>query len=138
MALTIVPALPHAQAAFDDEPLGPEDGNHGNHAGDDRPEDDLLLPRFEGQIVEELRVKLPGVSTLDLDADPHKLDDIVRLVVTARINRVDHLIDERSGRLVRTETLKVIEALEVPWEAVCAIINEANDGDGLPNDALWE
>lgn len=93
-----------------------------------RTSDDHTLPAFEGEPVDELRGKMTSTNGLDVGENAHRLDDAVRLLVTARIQRVDHIIDDRTGRLVRVETFKVVEAVEVPWTLSGALLLD-EDGD---------
>lgn len=74
------------------------------------------LPQFEGQDVECTRLKLTSVSDLELAEDTvYKIDDIVKLFVEGRVVRVDHAVDEKTGTLKRVHTIKVAEAIQVPW-----------------------
>lgn len=80
-------------------------------------------PQFEGQEVQEVRAKLSSVADLDLGDDkPLRIDQSMRLVVTARVARVDHLVDEKSGNLVRQHTLKVTDAIEVDWDSIADLV----------------
>ena len=74
------------------------------------------LPKFEGQDVEFTRLKLTSVSDLEVGEDAYRIDDIVRLFVEGRIVRVDHVVDEKSGQLKRMHTIKVVDAIPLPWD----------------------
>ncbi len=74
------------------------------------------LPKFEGQEVEFTRLKLTSVSDLEVGEDAYRIDDIVRLFVEGRIVRVDHVVDEKSGQLKRMHTIKVVDAIPLPWD----------------------
>lgn len=74
------------------------------------------LPKFEGQDVEMARFKLTSVSDLEVGEDAHRIDDIMRLFVEGRIVRVDHVVDEKTGHLKRVHTIKVVEAMQLPWD----------------------
>lgn len=82
------------------------------------------LQKFEGEQVHGLRAKLTSATNLELSEDPHRLDETVRMLVTGRVTRVDHVVDERSGQLMRVETFKVVEAVEVPWDALADVMGD--------------
>lgn len=82
------------------------------------------LPQFEGEDVHGLRAKLTSATQLELGDDHHRLDATVRMLVTGRVTRVDHVVEERSGQLYRVETFKVVEAVEVPWDALSELMGE--------------
>lgn len=82
------------------------------------------LPSFEGEAVHGLRAKLTSTNNLELGDDHHRLDETVRMLVTGRVVRVDHVVDDRSGQLLRVETFKVVDAIEVPWDALADVIGE--------------
>lgn len=82
------------------------------------------LPSFEGETVHGLRAKLTSTTNLELGEDSHRLDETTRMLVTGRVTRVDHVVDERSGQLMRVETFKVVEAVEVPWEALADYLGD--------------
>lgn len=75
------------------------------------------LPDFEGHPVDVARIKLTSVSDLEGPVDANRIDDIVRMVVEGRVVRVDHVVDEASGRLRRVQTVKVLDAVQVPWSS---------------------
>lgn len=74
------------------------------------------LPQFEGQDVEFTRMKLTSANDLEVSDDAVRIDDIVRLFVEGRVVRVDHAVDNETGKLKRIHTIKVSEALQVPWD----------------------
>lgn len=74
------------------------------------------LPDFEGHTVNAGRIKLSGGSNLEGPAYPNHIDDIVRLFVEARVVRVDHAVDEPTGKLNRIQTIKIIDAIQLPWD----------------------
>lgn len=83
-----------------------------------RDEEPSHLPSFEGERVDGLKAKFAAANNLELSDDFHRLDQTARMIVTGKVTRVDHVVDERTGRLVRVETFKVIDAVEIPWNAV--------------------
>lgn len=82
------------------------------------------LPKFEGQAVHQLRAKLTSTNGLELSDDPHRLDQTIAMVITGRVVRVDHVVDDRTGLLARVETLKVVEATEIDWDDAQGLIDE--------------
>ena len=79
---------------------------------------------FEGEKVEGLRAKLISGAALELSEDHHRIDQTARLLVTGRVTRVDHIVEERSGKLVRVETFKIVDAVEVPWDVVAQLLDQ--------------
>lgn len=82
------------------------------------------LPDFEGQKVEGLLAKLTSVSGLEISDEIHRIDDTIRLLVTGRITRVDHVVNAKTGRLERVETIAVSECFQVPWDALSDLMEE--------------
>jgi hypothetical protein len=37
---------------------------------------------------------------------------------------VEHVVDEKTGRLTRVETFRVVDAVEVPWDSVSHLLFE--------------
>lgn len=75
------------------------------------------LPAFEGSAPDFARIKLTSVSDLEAGEDEaHHLDDVVRMFVEGRVVRVDHVVDDKSGKLKRVHTIKVVEAILLPWD----------------------
>jgi len=72
---------------------------------------------FEGEQVQGLRAKLTSTASLEVSEEHHHLDQTARLLVTGKVTRIDHVVDQRSGRLIRVETFKVVDAVEVAWGA---------------------
>ena len=75
------------------------------------------LPEFEGQPVDFSRLKLTAASDLEGPEDePMRIDDVVKLVVEGRVVRVDHVVDQASGKLKRVQHIKVVDAVQIPWD----------------------
>jgi hypothetical protein len=74
-----------------------------------------VIPRFEGEDVTAVRVKLTSASNLEF---PRVLrtGEVMRLLVEARCVGVQHLEDPKTGTLVRTQVLKVVDAQPAPWD----------------------
>lgn len=93
---------------------------------DDYAPDEFPAPRdmydFEGQKVEGLLAKLTSVSGLEISDDIHRIDDTVRMLVTGRVTRVDHVVNAKTGRLERIETIQVSEVIQVPWDALSELM----------------
>lgn len=74
------------------------------------------LPDFEGQPVDETRIKLTSVNNIEHgEGEFNRLDDTVRMFVEGRVVRVDHVVDNTTGKLIRVHTIKVLEASSVAW-----------------------
>lgn len=72
---------------------------------------------FEGKPVEGTRIKINS-ATQGLEIDTVlRMDDIIRVVVEARVSRIDHRVNERTGSLVRHQEARVISAELIPWDA---------------------
>lgn len=74
------------------------------------------VPDFEGQPVDFTRLRLTSVSQLEVDDQYARMDDTVRLFVEGRVVRVDHAVDDKTGKLARIHTIKVIDAIQLPWD----------------------
>lgn len=85
------------------------------------------LPRFEGQEVHQLKAKLTSTSGLELSDDPHRMDQTIAMVVTGRVVRIDHVVDERTGHLVRVETFKVVEATQIDWDDATNLLTDGGE-----------
>lgn len=73
------------------------------------------VPTFEGKPVDATTLKVASPHAgLEIDA-VLRMDDIVRVVVEARVSRIDHQVNERTGQLIRHQSAKVISAALIPW-----------------------
>jgi hypothetical protein len=68
------------------------------------------LPQFEGHVVSASKVKVNGVTDIGIDSLALRVDDVVRLYVEARVTSVQHVVEEKSGDLVRSHVLKPLHA----------------------------
>lgn len=92
--------------SIDDEPFAP-------------PAPERELPPFEGQTVHETKVKMASCPDVDMGSeDPLRIDQTIRMLVTARVARVDHVVNDKTGHLQRVHTLKVVDAMPVAWDEV--------------------
>lgn len=73
------------------------------------------IPDFEGKSVDACSLKLTNSAALDLPGEVLRVDDIIQILVEARVTGVGHLVDERTGNLVRLQTAKPIDARLVPY-----------------------
>jgi hypothetical protein len=63
---------------------------------------------FEGQVVEACVMKVSGSTPVeDGDEIVVSVDDIIQLVGEFRVTSVRHYCDEKTGKLVREQVLKV-------------------------------
>ena len=77
------------------------------------------IPSFEGQVVDATSIKMSGampVESIDEDTVLY-LDDIVQLVTQFRVVGVRHDMDDKTGNLIRVQTLRPIEAMLAPFDA---------------------
>lgn len=75
------------------------------------------IPMFEGKPVEATRLKVTSTGQgLEIDEVLH-MDDIIRVVVEARVADIRHQVNERTGDLIRHQSAKVISASLIPWDA---------------------
>ncbi len=89
-----------------------------------RRQDASALPSFEGEQVEELRAKLTSSANLEVSETHHRLEETARLLVTGRVTRIDHVVDQRTGRLIRVETFRIVDAVEVEEDVVEQLTNQ--------------
>ena len=73
------------------------------------------IPAFEGKPVDACSLKLTNSAALDLPGVVLKVDDIIQIVVEARVTGVNHIVHEASGRLVRLQTARPIDARLEPY-----------------------
>lgn len=75
------------------------------------------IPAFEGAPVQETTVKISGRSEIeDVESTVLSTDDRVRLVGEYRVTSVRHYVDEKTGNLVREQTLKPLNITLCPWD----------------------
>ena len=84
------------------------------------------IPAFEGTAVAGTRVRVAGMSQVDIGEDVVvSTDDRVRLVGEFRVVGVRHYVDEKTGDLLREQVLKPLRMDLCPWNPL-----DAND-DGV-------
>ncbi len=75
-------------------------------------------PEFEGQTVDEMRVRIQGTIPFDTDATgaPVSINDILEIKVDYRVEGVMHIRD-KGGKLVREHVLRPIRVSGVTWHS---------------------
>lgn len=73
------------------------------------------IPAFEGKVVDTCSLKLANSAALDLPGVVLRVDDIIQILVEARVTGVHHVVDERTGNLVRLQTARPIDARLEPF-----------------------
>lgn len=73
------------------------------------------IPAFEGKPVDSCLLKLVNSPNLDLSGVVLHVDDIIKIVVEARVVGVNHVVHEPTGTLVRLQTAKPIDAHIEPF-----------------------
>lgn len=73
------------------------------------------VPVFEGAAVEATRLKIANSAVLDLPDVVLHVDDVVQVMVECRVTSVTHMVDEKSGRLLRVQVAKPYDARVVPF-----------------------
>lgn len=75
------------------------------------------IPAFEGRPVEGIAVKITGSAPLeDLGDTVLSIDDRVQLVAVYTVTGVDHVVDPKTGNLLRRQTLKPAEMHLLPFD----------------------
>lgn len=72
------------------------------------------IPRFEGEEVAFTKARITSVSALEVGDEVFRVDQIVRLVVEARVTGVDHKVNNE-GKLERIHTLKALDSYVIDW-----------------------
>lgn len=73
------------------------------------------IPFFEGKPVTTTKLKVTSTAGLDINNVVLKSDDIIRIVVEARVSKVSHDVNERTGEMERVHTAKAISVEIAPW-----------------------
>lgn len=72
------------------------------------------VPMFEGKPVITTKLRITSTLALDVGDTVLRMDDIVRLVVDARVTAIHHN-ENGKGDLERVQTAKAIAVEVVPW-----------------------
>lgn len=86
-----------------------------SRAPDIRPAIYRAIPDCEGKPVSGTKLKVGSTASLDIRDAVLKVDDVVRVVVEARVTSVNHVVDEKTGELMRVQSVKAIDAEITPW-----------------------
>lgn len=73
------------------------------------------IPGFEGKPVHTTKLMLSSTSGLEIDNAVLRLDDIIRITVEARVAKVHHNVNEKTGELERVQQAKALSVEIVPW-----------------------
>jgi hypothetical protein len=73
------------------------------------------IPTFEGKLVHSTSLRLASTTGLDIEDRVLKVDDIIHVLVDARVSQVNHIVDERTGKMERVQSAKVLDVTLVPW-----------------------
>jgi hypothetical protein len=74
-----------------------------------------LIPFFEGKQVDATALKIANSSVLDLTDVVLGMDDVIQIVVEAKVTGVNHVVHEPTGRLIRVHTAKAFDARLMPF-----------------------
>lgn len=72
------------------------------------------IPRFEGEEVVATTAKITSVSALEIGDQVFRIDQVVRLVVEARVSNVSHKV-QPDGGLVRVHTMQALDSVVINW-----------------------
>lgn len=79
-------------------------------------ETEIDIPEFEGKTVHGTRLRVMSAMNLEIDDRVLRTDQIVRLVVEGRVNQISHKVDEKTGELMRIQSVKAMDVTFVPWD----------------------
>lgn len=74
------------------------------------------IPRFEGEEVTFTKAKVTSVSGLEIGDQVFRLDQVVRMVVEARVVGIDHKVNA-DGKLERVHNMKALDSIVIDWKA---------------------
>lgn len=74
------------------------------------------IPRFEGEEVTFTKARITSVSGLEIGDEVFRMDQVVRMVVEARVVGIDHKVNH-DGKLERVHTLKALDSVVIDWNA---------------------
>lgn len=72
------------------------------------------IPRFEGEEVAFTKARIISLSTLEVGDETFRMDQVVRLVVEAKVVGIDHKVNA-DGKLERVHTLKAVDSVVIDW-----------------------
>lgn len=74
------------------------------------------IPRFEGEEVQFTKAKITSVSGLEIGDRVFRMDQVVRMVVEARVVGIDHKVNH-DGKLERVHNMKALDSIVIDWNA---------------------
>lgn len=74
------------------------------------------IPMFEGMPVSTTKLMISSTSGLDIDNAAFRADDIIRITVEARVAKIHHNVNEKTGELERVHVVKPLSVETVPWD----------------------
>lgn len=92
---------------------------------------------YEGKPVQGVRMRFSGMAApVDCDDRVIQVDDIVRVAIEARVTGVAHVVDPKTGELLRVQTVKPIDMEFIPWNpndpTDSGVIRAAQQVRGIP------
>lgn len=77
-----------------------------------------MIPLFEGKPVAAAKLRVMSAGSLDIADRVMRVDDIVYVLVEARVSQVHHNVNERTGDLERLQTARVLSVEVVDANAL--------------------
>lgn len=74
------------------------------------------IPRFEGEEVNFTKATITSVSGLEIGDQSFRMDQVVRMVVEARVVGIDHKVNN-DGKLERVHRMKALDSIVIDWNA---------------------
>lgn len=74
------------------------------------------IPRFEGEEVAFTKATIKSVSGLEVGDQVFRMDQVVRMVVEARVVGIDHKVNTE-GKLERVHNMKALDSIVIDWNA---------------------
>jgi hypothetical protein len=72
---------------------------------------------FEGKPVSAIRLRFTGLSApLECADRVAGVDDLVRVSIEGRVVAVDHKVDDKTGELIRVQTVKPLDMDFLPFD----------------------
>lgn len=73
------------------------------------------IPDFEGKEVEVTAAKITSVAALEINDAAWHMDEYVRMVIEGRVVKVEHAVNEKTGKLARIHTIKAVDSKVLGW-----------------------
>jgi hypothetical protein len=81
----------------------------------DSEPDKAPLPEFEGQKVDHVTAQFTSTTNLEVEDEVYRLDEVKRFYVEAKVVKIDHRVNEKTGKLGRVQVLKVVDVQPITW-----------------------